>query len=311
MKISYSAPAKIILSGEHASVYGKPTLISALDLRLTVTIIAMMVTKKDSVMAFISQTVLEYLKENKIHFDKKPYGFNITSAIPSGRNLGSSAALSVAASAAFLHFYTGKQFPKDVINLVAYEVEKNFHGNPSGGDNSASCFGGLIYFRKEFEFLKSVNQLPFVLPEEISNSLFIIDSGKPMESTNEMVVEVVGLQYKRNSKKLDLIFSEIEVKTKNMVKALYSNDLDIFIDSIGDNERLLEELGVVSNKTKALLKNLVQFGTGKVTGGGGLKRGSGNILFCADDSIGLKTYLETKKINYFQWNPSKEGVRRL
>jgi len=311
MKISYSAPAKIILSGEHASVYGKPTLISALDLRLTVTIIRMMVTKKDSVMDFISQTVLKYLKENEIKFVKKPYGFNITSAIPEGRNLGSSAALSVASAAAFLHFYTGKQFPKDVINLVAYEIEKKFHGSPSGGDNSASCFGGLIYFRKEFEFLKSVNQLPFVLPDEISNNLFIIDSGKPVETTKEMVVEVVGLQYKRNPKKLGHIFSEIEVTTKNMVKAIHSRDISLFKESIVNNERLLEELGVVSNKTKALLKNLVQFGTGKVTGAGGFKNGSGNLVFFAQEPNGLEQYLTSHNIPFFQFRQDSTGVTKV
>jgi len=34
------------------------------------------------------------------------------------------------------------------INDVAYEGEKGYHGTPSGIDNTASTFGGLIWFEK-------------------------------------------------------------------------------------------------------------------------------------------------------------------
>jgi len=37
-KITFSAPAKIHLLGEHAVVYGKPAIISATNLRLTLTL---------------------------------------------------------------------------------------------------------------------------------------------------------------------------------------------------------------------------------------------------------------------------------
>ena len=276
MKVSYSAPAKIILSGEHASVYGKPTLIVSLDLRLTVAIIKKTVTQKDKIMTRISGIVIGYLKKNKIRHKIYNYGFDIISEIPVGSNLGSSAALSVASVAAFLEFYTGKAFEKETVNTLAYEVEKLFHGTPSGGDNSASCFGGLVYFRKEFDFLKSIAKLPIKFPKSFTKHLFIIDSGKPKETTRKMVIKVRDL-YKKNPKKLQKTLNSIEEITKNMVVSIKNEDMELFKTCIQSNLRELKKLGVVSKKARVLLSKLSNYGVGKVTGAGGYKDGSRNV----------------------------------
>ena len=63
--------------------------------------------------------------------------------------MGSSAAFCVASVAALLHFYTGKQYEKQVINSLAYQCEKYFHGMPSGVDVSARSIAvtnaGFVY----------------------------------------------------------------------------------------------------------------------------------------------------------------------
>src|SRR3972149_7972808 len=111
MKISYSAPAKVILSGEHAVVYGKPALVSAINLRLkfTVTNLARSCQdcNSDKEIFFISNKVKQFLTEQKIKFIDRLFDYKIESEIPIGRGLGSSAALSVASVASFLEFYTG------------------------------------------------------------------------------------------------------------------------------------------------------------------------------------------------------------
>ena len=308
MKVTYSAPAKIILSGEHAVVYGKPALIASVDLRLTITVFRKMVIQRDATIKMMSDIVLRYLTKNDITHHKKPYGFTITSQIPAGANLGSSAALSVASTGAFLHFYTGRIFSKDIINKLAYEVEKYFHGNPSGADNSTSCFGGLIYYQKESEAVKNITPLHFSIPTAFSKNLFIIDGGKPIESTKEMVVGIVGNRYKEQPKKTQIIFNEIEKCTKRMVASLEQNKPQQFKRSIEENERCLESLGVVSEQTKIFLKQLRQFGVGKVTGAGGRKCGSGNILFFANDSAGLMKYLQRQNLVYIKFIKDDGGV---
>ncbi|EKE14252.1 MAG: hypothetical protein ACD_12C00604G0005 [uncultured bacterium] len=301
MKISYSAPGKVILSGEHAVVYGNPALVSAIDLRLIFTISSR--SYKDSNLSkeilIVSNQVKSFLSEKKINFVNKPFSYEIKSAIPVGRGLGSSAALSVAVVAAFLEFYTGKKFEKEIINNLAFEIEKHFHKNPSGVDNSSSCFGGLILYQKQ----KNLKNLDYKIPKNIEEKLFLIDSGKPGETTGEMV----DFARTKVDKK---ILMEIEITTSNLITSIKKQDEVLFKQCLVKNENLLEKLEIVSEKTKKLLSNLSIFGGGKVTGAGGRETNSGFIFFLADDKKRLKEYLKRKKINYYQFIPDYRGLVR-
>lgn len=302
MKISYSAPAKVILSGEHAVVYGKPALVSAINLRLKFTISSRSYKdgKSNEEVIFISNRIKKYFKEQKIKFIDKKFYYKIESEIPIGRGLGSSAALSVTSVAGFLEFYTERQFEKKIINDLAFEIEKHFHQNPSGVDNTAACFGGLIIYRKNVKLKKLTLKVPKVIEEK----LFLIDSGKPNETTREMV-NFVGTE--SAGKTLD----KIETTTLQLEESITKENISQFRGALVENENLLEQLGVVSEKTKKLLEDLSKFGVGKITGAGGRKTGSGFILFFADDLFGIQEYLKLNKIIYYSFIPDSEGLRRI
>lgn len=309
--ISYSSCAKVILSGEHAVVYGKPALVCGLNKRLKFSLFP--TDKKNYLkpskdILFILSKVIDYLKKEKIKFNQKKFTFKIESQIPIGRGLGSSAALAVTSVASFLHFFTGKSFNKETVNNLAFEVEKYFHKHPSGVDNTTSCFGGLIFYRKEFDFLKNIYFLDFKIPKSIQDYLFLIDSGKPMETTRQMV-QIVKNNIDKKPNYYEQIFNEIEKITKKMLIAIKENNIDVFAQSLIDNQIHLEMLGVVSLKTKVLLKKLEKFGIGKITGAGGVKEGSGFILFYALKNRELENYLKKQKINYFKFIPDYQGLK--
>lgn len=109
------APGKLIISGEHAVVYGYPALVASVNLYLTATL-------------------------NKFHLD-------IKSDIPTGCGLGSSAALAAAKAAVILK-WLGINPTKKLINQLAFEQEKSAHANPSGVDNTTVVYGGWLKFQK-------------------------------------------------------------------------------------------------------------------------------------------------------------------
>lgn len=310
MKITYSAPAKVILSGEHAVVYGKPALVSAIDLRLHFTLTESKKKASDEIILMIAKNVQNYLHMQKIIFKDKKFEFNIDSKIPLRRGLGSSAALSIAASAAFLEFYTGNEHNKETINNVGYVSEKYFHINASGVDPTTSCFGGLIFYRKEFEFLKTISALNFKIPKKFEKNLYLIDSGKSAETGGFLIHNVVGGLYNKKPQFTEQVLNDIEKVTKRVVVSIIKEDEEFFVKSMIDNEVLLEMLGIVSLKTKKMLKELEYFGYGKITGSGGVKTGSGFILFYTHKPLELEKFCKKNEINFMKFEPSYEGVKK-
>ena len=302
--ISYSAPGKIILSGEHSVVYTKPAFVTAIDLALTFSIRkkrATDVISKTKEVTYSENIVKKYLQKNNISFSDQEYIYKIDSRIPEGRGMGSSAAFCVASVAALLHFYTGKQYEKQVINSLAYQCEKYFHGMPSGVDVSASCFGGLIFYRKEFEFLKTISALNFKIPKKFQDNMILINTGRPVETTADMVKHVGNL-YNKHPKEMEQTLAGIERVTKRMVIAVIKEDIKMFTDAIEENQKLLVKLGIVSKETQQLLIKLKPFGVGKVTGAGGLRNGSGMILFMKESGKNIHEIIPKEEIVSFKQN---------
>ena len=308
--ISYSAPGRIFISGEHAVVYGKPALVCAIDKRLTITFTPAEKTEyKDIIMPILEKSVMDFLQKKQIKKKKIGYTYSIESAIPIGRGLGSSAAYCAVISAGLLELFTGDEWSKEEINICAYQMEKYFHKNSSGVDTSTSIMGGLIYYRKEFEFLKTISSLPVKLPKHFIDSLVLIDTDKPVETTGEMV-QKVGQLFNTKGVKMEYIMNDMEKTTKRLIISIMKEDTLLFKENIQHNQELLEQIGVVSSSTKKLLTLLNKVGKGKVTGGGGYKGLSGYVLFYYEDLEGMRKVLNQKNISVIPFIPNYTGLVR-
>jgi len=270
--------------GEHAVVYGKPALLATINRRLTVTIEDQKLNRgKGSIVVHSSESdeyVCHAITTAATLLDIAPIPpmvITITSDILPGHHLGSSAATAVGVVGAF-SFFAKKIWNPTRINNIAYEVEKKIHGNPSGGDNTAVTVGGFIWFRKELEFLKSIWQIPMSMSPEISNNFYLIDTGRPEESTGEMVA-MVRTAYDAHTKKLTEAFHDNETQTKRIASGIKENNAQDIRDGIKKGERTLETMGVVSEYGKRIIRTVERFGgAAKILGGGGKKNAVGYVL---------------------------------
>ena len=177
--IKVSAPGKIHLLGEHIVVYGKPALLATVDLRVTVHLRGEGVRWNKAhpggvanLAKIIEPIVKKELKIKRI----PPYNIEISSQLPIGSGLGSSAAVSAAYIGALLSFLKIK-WDLALVNKLTYEAEKVFHGNPSGVDNATVIFGGIN------------------VPSKLAKKIVLINTGTPEETTKEMV-EIVSSKCK-------------------------------------------------------------------------------------------------------------------
>jgi len=179
VEVTASAPAKIILFGEHFVVYGEPAIVLAIDKRAYVS--AKLRTDQrlyiNSVNLGLSgfftkeqfhperggeeaRTKLEPVKvaaQRVLDFSKKEVGLSleVRSSIPVASGLGSSAAVAAAVAVAVSQLLDVK-LSKEQIFDIAYEAERLVHGTPSGIDPAISTYGGVLLFHKN-RGVKSLN----------------------------------------------------------------------------------------------------------------------------------------------------------
>lgn len=315
--VTVSAPGKVHLMGEHAVVYGKPALLSAVNLRIYVAIKAQGHNQKGK-----NKRVIDIISEEKVGYPEHavnylldrlnvkkfpPFEVAIKSQIPVGYHLGSSAALAVALSGAFMYFFK-KSWNQIQINELAYEIEKKAHINPSGGDNTASTFGGFIWFRKELEFIKCICQIPMKLSPKL-NRFFLIETGRPEESTGEMV-EYVRLKMKNEKSKIIKQLNINEEQVKRITLALKDGDLKMIINAIKTGEKTLENIGVVSKKAMQIIREVEEAGgAAKILGGGGRRSGVGYLLCYHKDRKKIQRLDGIKGLAIRTITLGEEGVR--
>ncbi len=314
-KVVVTVPGKVHLMGEHAVVYGKPALLAAINLRLSVTIEEQLKKSSTPEKIIIMSTepteharyAVDFLLDQFKVKDPTAFKIIIDSQIPAGFHLGSSAAVAVGLSGAMMYFFK-KLWNPIRINELAYEIEKKQHGNPSGGDNTTVTVGGFVWFRKELEFLKSIWQLPFK-PHESLNHFFLINTGRPKETTGEMVA-MVKEHIQKEPEQMQKLLNLNEIQVKRVTVALKEGNEAELLDAMKVGERTLEGMGVVSQKAIPLIRKIEEAGgAAKILGGGGKEEGVGFLLCYHRNPTQVEEICKSYGFTIQEIGLGEEGVR--
>ena len=282
--VTASAPAKVILFGEHFVVYGEPAIVLAIDKRAY----AHAQLRKDkrvyinSADMHVSGTFmgerfqaakggskarakLEPVKsaiQQVLGRAQKKIGVNvrINSDIPVSAGLGSSAAVATSTIMAVSHLL-GMELPRDQIFRMAYESERIVHGTPSGIDPAISTYGGSLQFQRGKDFLPLNVQ---------ANIPLVIGNTRVERSTGDLVANVRRIR-EHYSSIIDPIIKAGGKIAVDAVEALRQNDLRTVGDLMNINHALLCAVGVSHEALERLVYAARKGGAlgAKLTGGGG------------------------------------------
>ena len=268
---------KVILFGEHFVVHGVPGIVSAIDSTADAEVkkIGQGITVKDErkgakgytekKKAQQKESIERMLKTAGINPEKASLEIRLGGNLPSFSGIGASAASSVAIARAIAEEFE-MNLSDERINEIAYEAEKAYAGTPSGIDNTAATYGGLIWFKRNLSGgPNTIERLNIREPVEI-----VIGNTGIVADTKEMVAGVAERK-KTNPEKYNPLFKQAEELAFTARKALEDFDLSKVGRLMNENHRLLQEIEV-SCKELDHLVNLAReqgaFGA-KLTGGGG------------------------------------------
>ena len=302
-----SAPAKVILFGEHFVIYDNPAILLSISRRIQVH--ARLISEKGiHILSDLQEPLhftsledkseeLEQIKNSLLYpicdavlrtvpsrICKSGIEIRIRSDIPVGVGLGSSGASCVATVAAVENLF--KVPDRQAVCSKAMRSEALIHKGSSGADCFASTFGGVIYYVKNYGF-ERINL--------IKEPHFLLLSSGLEHSTRSMVSKVEVFKTQNESKFRDLCKRACKICDEGRA-AIRSGHLKEIGRLMNENHKLLQTIGVSHEKVDELVEICNNNGAlgSKLTGAGG----GGCVIALVKEKDSHNVTSEATKRNY-------------
>jgi mevalonate kinase len=309
-----SAPAKVILFGEHFVVYGSPAILAAINKRISVDARTLLHDEDKIVIRSDIGVAGEYwhngefnpleggrkakavldplyvaIRQVLLMRNKKKIGIEvgISSRVPPGIGLGSSAASCVATVAAVDSLFQKNPSRQKVCEL-AIESERQIHKRTSGADCYVSTFGGMMHYYGKSKSFKNI---------EAKGSLSLVVASTGIKHyTSDLVAGVK--RFKDTNKTL---FESLAKQASDIClqawTAIESGKSDKIGELMNENQIILQQIGISHPKAHNIIDICSKAGAigAKITGAGG---GGAVIALAASKQEGTKIALHVKEAGY-------------
>jgi mevalonate kinase len=303
-----SAPAKVILFGEHFVVYGTPALLAAINRRTTAKARIRdddkIIIKSDiGASAEYTKTGFKILQGDRKakatldpihdairsargeHRQSAGLQVELKSDIPYGIGLGSSAASCVASIAAVDSLFDSHD--KNWICDRAMESERIIHRNSSGADCYVSTYGGIMRYSKDegYKKIKAGKQLRLV-----------VSSTGVLHSTGSLVERVRKFR-EANQRRFMGLSDQADGICARALQSIELGNIETLGQLMTENQQLLKQIGVSHSKAEALITLSLEAGAlgAKITGAGG---GGAVIALARSRKDSTKIAASTRKQGY-------------
>lgn len=194
------------------------------------------------------ESINRILEVMKIDVRKTPIKITFGGTLLAGSGVGASAASCVSLARALNdEFRLGLSI--DEINQIAWEGEFAYHGIPSGVDNTASCYGGLLLYQLK-------NKKRIVQKIKVKKPIEIVLGNSGVSADTRVLDILVDKEKEKNKYLFDERMSRITQQSLEMKRHLENGDLDKVGRLMIENHQILIEMGLSHEKLIYLCDSL-------------------------------------------------------